>query len=236
MFYTYNRNNDIADYGADKKLRFDAVLKIFQEAAIVHSASVGYPADSYMGSGTIWMLNRIMIEPIEFPDFCKKLTVTTWSRGLDKFKGFRNYEIKADGEVCIKGSSIWLYIDIKKKRPVRVTPDMVTNYDSETVCNMGGRIDTWDRKEAEEYISEKVIDLRPADFDINGHMNNVRYAEIVSTVSRHIDFTGHTIGLFYSHEIKPDTKEVLTRYAETDNSKVFSIYDKDNLAFLCEIF
>ncbi|MGE4318772.1 MAG: acyl-[acyl-carrier-protein] thioesterase [Deferribacterales bacterium] len=236
MFYSYQHNNDISDYGSDGTLRFDAVLKIFQEAAILHSASVGYPADSYMGQGNIWILNRIMIQPVFFPEFGRQLTVKTWSAGMDKFRGFRNYEITADGEVCVRGSSIWLYLDIVKKRPVRVTPEMIKNYESEDVPHMGSVIEKWDRKEADSFLSEKVIGLRPADFDINGHMNNIRYAEIVSTVSRHIDFTGKTIGMFYSHEIKPDTEEVVTKYSETENSKIFSIYDKDNLAFLCEIF
>ena len=235
MPYIYQRQNDISDYGADKLLRFDAVLKIFQEAAIEHSASVGYPMDSYMGNGNIWVLNRILIQTVKFPDFTKHLTVKTWSRGMDKFKGFRNYEIKADDELCIKGSSIWLYIDINKKRPVRLTQDMIENYKDDPECNMGRIIEHWDRKDAENYTSESVVGLRPADFDVNGHMNNIRYGEIISSVSQHIDFTGKTVGLFYNHEIMPGTQSVTVKYAEDGDSRIFGMYD-DRLACLCEIF
>lgn len=236
MFYIYQRQKDIADYGSDKKMRFDSVLKIFQEAAVNHSASVGYPADTYMGQGSIWILNRIMFHVRRFPDFSDDITVKTWSRGLDKFKGYRNYEISSGGETLIEGSGIWLYIDIAKKRPVRVTQEMFERYDSENVCNMNRIIDEWDTKGADGYVSEDIVPLRPADFDINGHMNNIRYGEIISSVSQDIDFTGKTVGLFYSHEITPDTKYVTVKHAETAKSKIISIFTKETLSCLCEIF
>ncbi|TCK62485.1 acyl-[acyl-carrier-protein] thioesterase [Seleniivibrio woodruffii] len=235
MFYDYIRTKDISDYGADKKLRFDAVLKIFQEAAVAHSASVGYSADTYMGRGNIWILNRLMAHAEKFPDFAQELSVRTWSRGLDRFKGFRNYEIRADGEICIKGSSIWLYIDIERKRPVRVTPQMYEDYQSENVCNMCSMIDGWDRKDAEKYDRSVRVQLRPADFDINGHMNNIRYGELLSLASSDMDFTGKTVGLFYNHEIKPETEFVDVRIADEDKSRIVSIFDGDTLACLCEI-
>lgn len=236
MFYTYSRQHDIADYGADRRLRFDAVLKIFQEAAVTHSASIGYPADTYMGHGNIWILNRIMLNASYFPDFSQSLEVKTWSRGLEKFKGFRNYEIKADGETCITGSSIWLYIDIEKKRPVRITPDMAEKYDSENICNMCNVIDGWNTKDAEHYTSQMQVQLRPADFDINGHMNNIRYAELISMAAQEIDFTNRTVGLYYNHEITPDIKYVDVKQATTDKSEIFGVYTGDTLACLCEIF
>ncbi|MCD8554491.1 acyl-ACP thioesterase domain-containing protein [Seleniivibrio sp.] len=235
MFYDYTRIKDISDYGADKRLRFDAILKIFQEAAVAHSASVGFSADSYMGKGNIWILNRLMIHADFFPEFSKELTVRTWSRGLDRFKGFRNYEIKADGEVCVRGSGIWLYIDIEKKRPVRVTQQMYEDYQSENVCNMCSIIDGWDRKGADSYDRSIHVQLRPADFDINAHMNNIRYGEILSLASGDMDFTGKTVGLFYNHEIKPETKSVEVKIADEEKSRIVSIFDGETLACLCEI-
>lgn len=226
MFYEFDRHFDIADYNKEGFLRTDSILKIFQEAAIYHSDSIGYSTESYMGSGNIWMHNRNLFKAEKLPDFRQKLFVRTWSRGIDKFKGFRNYEILADGEKCITGSSIWIYLNIEKRRPVRPTEDMVKRYDSEDIPVFGDMVRDVSFKEPENPLSEISIKVRPSDFDVNGHVSNVTYGQYFDTAlaSLDADITGHYFSFLYQSEIKPDVREVTVKTEKDGGAYRLAVY------------
>ena len=229
MFYEFDRHFDIADYNGAGLLRSDSILKIFQEAAIFHSTSVGFPTESYMGSGSIWMHNKNLFKADRLPDFRQKLKVKTWSRGIDKFKGYRNYEIYAAGEKCITGSSIWIYLNIEKRRPVRPAEDIVASYESEDVPVFGDRIKNLNFTEPPFNGDEKNITVRPADFDVNGHVSNVTYGQFLDTVlvADGVDISGKFVSLAYLHEIKPEVKDVSVRCAKVDGKYLIGVYSGD---------
>jgi len=237
MFYEFDRQFDVTDYNGRGKLRTDSILKIFQEAAIYHSASIGFTTESYMGSGNIWMHNKNLFFTDTLPDFKQKLRVKTWSRGIDKFKGYRNYEIYADGVKCITGSSIWIYLNMEKRRPVRPTQEMVDTYDSEDVPVMNDRIKTLNIKEPEGETVEKQIIIRPSDYDVNSHVSNVIYGQYIDTALRDfdVDIQGKYFGLVYLHEIKPDVEYVTIKTAETYNGYISAIYAGGRCACIGEV-
>jgi len=226
MFYEYERHCDISDYNENKELRMDSILKIFQEAAITHSSSVGYTTDSYMGCGSIWMHNRNLFKVSRLPDYSEKLKVKTWSRGIEKFKGFRNYEIYANDKKCIAGSSIWIYLNIDKRRPVRPSPDMIRKYDSEDVPVFNDKIKRLTFKEPESIDAEITVQLRPADFDVNGHVSNVTYGQFFEMALReiHEDISDRYVGTSYIHEIKPDVAEVTVRAEKSAAETILAVY------------
>jgi acyl-ACP thioesterase len=238
MFYQYERHFDISDYGRDGRLRIDSILKIFQEAAISHSDSIGYTADTYMGSGNIWMHNKNLFRADFLPDLSKKLTVKTWSRGIDKFKGYRNYEILADGEKCMVGSSIWIYLNIEKRRPVRPTDEMTARYDSEDVPVMDDMIRTLQFAEPEHDSLMRTVSLRPSDFDVNGHVSNVMYGQFADVLLSEfgVDITGKYVGLSYMHEIRPDVTEVQARACRNDGGISIGVYADGLCACLVRCF
>lgn len=226
MFFEFDRHFDIADYNRKGLMRTDSILKIFQEAAIYHSTSIGYTTESYMGSGNIWMHNRNLFKADKLPDFMQKLFVRTWSRAIDKFKGFRNYEIYADGQKCITGSSIWIYLNIDKRRPVRPAEDMIARYDSEDLPVFNDMVRDISFSEPSGDSSEINIKVRPSDFDVNGHVSNVTYGQYFETalLAYDVDITGRFFSFSYQSEIKPDVKEVTVKTEKTDGGYRLGVY------------
>jgi medium-chain acyl-[acyl-carrier-protein] hydrolase len=237
MFYEFDRHLDIADYGADGLLRVDSILKIFQEAAVEHSASIGYTTDSYMGSGNIWMHNKNLFKVNTLPDFSQPLRVKTWSRGIDKFKGFRNYQIFADGKECITGSSVWIYLNIKRRRPVRPTEEMLERYDSEDIAVLDDMIKTLNHSEPSADADEIVISLRTSDFDVNGHVSNVVYGQFFQSALQKYgaDIIDSSLSISYMHEIKPETTEVVVKTEKIDSGYRMGVYADDKCACLGEV-
>ncbi len=237
MYYSFDRETDIADYNGKGELRIDSILKIFQEAAINHSGSIGFTTESYMGAGNIWMHNKNLFKIDAMPDFKQKIHVKTWSRGIDKFKGFRNYEIYADGQKCIAGSSIWIYLNIAKRRPVRPSDEMIATYDSENVPVFDDMIKTLKHIEPENITGENEITLRPSDIDVNGHVSNVMYGQFIETALQEysVDILGRFISLSYQHEIKPDVKLVNVKTEKTADGYRLGIYSGEECACLAEV-
>ncbi|PLX68720.1 MAG: hypothetical protein C0603_06090 [Denitrovibrio sp.] len=237
MFYSFDRNIDISDYNGKGEFRIDSILKVFQEAAITHSASIGFTTESYMGAGNIWMHNKNLFKVDSLPDFKQKLTVKTWSRGMEKFRGIRNYEVYADGKKCITGSSIWIYLNIAKRRPIRPSDEMVAVYDSENVPVFDDMIKTIKHVEPSNDITEKLITLRPSDIDVNGHVSNVVYGQFIETAlsEYNIDITNRFVSLSYMHEIKPDVQEVSVKTEKVGNSYKLGIYSGEECACLAEV-
>jgi medium-chain acyl-[acyl-carrier-protein] hydrolase len=234
MIYTNEREYDITDYGADKLMRLDAILKIFQETAVAHSDSIGYSADSYMGSGQIWLHNKNIFKVNRLPDYRDKVSCKTWSRGINKFKGFRNYELYTGDEKCIEGSSIWIYIDIAKKRPIRPTQEMIETYDSEEIPVLGDMIMKYNISEPDEYTSERLVTLRPSDFDVNGHVSNIVYGQLIGSCFNG-DLAGKFVGISYVHEIKFGVEEVMVKKYEDDERTVLAVYNGEECSCIFEV-
>jgi len=238
MFYEFDRHFDIADYDKNGLLRLDSILKIFQEAAIYHSGSIGYTTESYMGSGNIWMHNKNLFKTEKLPNFKQKLKVKTWSRGIDKFKGYRNYEIYADGEKCITGSSIWIYLNIEKRRPIRPTADMLERYDSEDVPVMNDMIKELSFREPSENAKKVSLTLRPSDYDVNGHVSNVTYGQFLDTALSGLGYElqGAYVSLSYMNEIKPDISCVDIRAEKVGDIFIIGVYSEGVCNCLGEVW
>jgi len=237
MFYEFNRQFDISDYDQRGLLRIDSILKIFQEAAIYHSESIGFTTESYMGSGNIWMHNKNLFKAESLPNFKQKLKVKTWSRGIDKFRGFRNYEIYADGEKCITGSSIWIYLNIDKRRPVRPTDDLIATYDSEDVPVFDDKIKSINLSEPAGETMDKTVTLRPSDMDVNGHVSNVVYGQFLAVALKdfNVDIINRFVSFSYMHEIKPDVPEVVVKTAKDGDIYRLGIYSDGVCACIGEV-
>lgn len=237
MFYEFNRHFDVADYNGKGLLRTDSILKIFQEAAIYHSASIGYSTESYMGSGNIWMHSKNLFKADKLPDFRQKLTVKTWSRGIEKFKGFRNYEIYADGGKCITGSSVWIYLNIERRRPVRPTQEMIDTYDSEDIPVFEDMVKNLSLEEPSADAERINVKVRPSDFDVNGHVSNVTYGQYFETALSpyDIDITGKFFSFSYLSEIKPDVKTVEVACEKNLNRYRLAVYSGGSCNCLGEV-
>ena len=171
-------------------ITYKAIARLFQGLATHHSHKVGSGYTVLTEKGFVWFLHRLKIEIVAWPKLFDEVILFTWSRGFKGFKGFREYTIETKtGEILVKGSAVWLFYDLKRKRISKV-PDQISGcYRFEQQKNFNTELDDWKPVNFSAPESEMDIPLRYSDFDINGHVNNTEYVGFLESYF-HLNGTG----------------------------------------------
>ncbi len=175
--YTIERKVQFSECGPDEKLRFSDILNYFQDCSTAQSESLGVGSGYTKGLGKAWILSAWQVEFCRQPALGEKVKVTTWPSGFQGFYGYRNYTLETgDGEVLAYANSIWVYMDLIRKRPCRPTEKELEAY----VISPAYPMEYAPRKIAvpEETKEQESRRVRRIHLDCNGHMNNVRYLEM----------------------------------------------------------
>ncbi|MCL2833360.1 MAG: thioesterase [Treponema sp.] len=156
------------------RLTLGAAFEYFQEAAISHAASLGVGRDALLKEGHAWVLSRISVFIERRPRYEETVTVRTWPRRSDKLFAVRDYDIlDAAGQAQIRGRSGWLFIDVEKRRPIRVENVMERLPHNDGVDSLtSGPVNLAAREDLVHYGYRQAA---YSDIDNFGHMNNVSY-------------------------------------------------------------
>ena len=165
--------------------RPSAMMDFLQEAATGAAIALHVSREETLRDyGAFWMLARIwyrLEEPVLWDD---RLTVQTWHRGDGHGPSmYRDFDIFRAGRRIGEGVSIWVLADAETRRLRRVSE--LPGFRETT----GG----------ERCKSRMLSKLRPpvpletagtrqlgySDCDVNGHVNNIHYADYVLTNSFH---------------------------------------------------
>lgn len=181
--YTYKTLIDSRDVDLRGQCRPSALMGYMQEAATQAGESGGFGRAVIGGKHNgFWMITRMwfrMERPLRWNE---ELTVHTWHRGAKGVVSYRDYDLYVDGELVGEGVSAWVMADLDTHRPVRL------NTVTEMAETHGGELckeKTLSKLKApvELHEIEKRI-MRYSDTDINGHVNNTRYADFACDALR----------------------------------------------------
>lgn len=228
MKYSTTDPIKINDAGTDGHILPDALFRIFQEAAIKHSDSIGFTHGRYMGMNRLWMLHRLAYRLHDCIRLYDVLKTETWSRGMQRFKGFREFELAGNGRTVCTASSVWLFIDTEKKRPAKIDPEIPEAYKPVEEMTNGTVIEDWKPESPSENAAAHRIQTRLTDFDINSHLNNTVYSAYIFQAFAALnggkrDFTEFCIE--YSHELPLGTEEALVKIEQKGGDYLFSVSD-----------
>lgn len=153
--------------------RPEALLTYMGETSTWHSDLLGVGANVLRERNYAWMLNRWRARFIKYPRVKDKIIIETWSSGIDRFYATREFVIYSDqGELLVKGTTQWVFIDTLKRRPIRIPQELADIYDG-----LDDKLlhDFYDFRE--EFETEEGLDfhVRKSDIDYNNHVNNVKY-------------------------------------------------------------
>ena len=97
-------------------------VKYMQEAAIQSSTDAGYSLSWYEERGVAWVIRKLEIRYYLQVRYGEELEVTTWISALNRSTCSRDYNIirTSDGARVTRGRSLWVYIDSKSGRPLRL--------------------------------------------------------------------------------------------------------------------
>lgn len=226
MKYAFSDGVKINDVSAEGYIFSDALFRFFQEAAIRHSDSVGFNHSRYLNDNRIWVLNRLAYRLHKPVKLYEVLKVETWSRGMQRFRGFRDFVLSIDGETVATASSVWLYIDLQRKRPSKIDETVIEAYQPEDERTNGTEIEDWTPAFPAETAPVYKVQTRITDFDINAHLNNTLYPAYA--FQAFAELYGKTDGFSefaveYCHEVPIGTKEAFVRIEDRGDEFLFAV-------------
>lgn len=191
------------DFDSRRRLQPAAILDLFQDVAGEHAASLGMGYDDMIRRGMLWVVLRVAFEQLGQPALFDTVHVRTWPHPPGAVDFVRDYELLAqDGTPLVRGTSQWAVIGAEDRKLVA-----------------SRRVDFPAAGVRDAHLfPERLRALRPAaegrlaqtlrspvtDVDLNGHVNNARYANYVMDALRPAQPL-RRFQLDYHHEVRTDT-------------------------------
>lgn len=147
--------------------------------ASLHAGTHGFGYSQMQEAHHAWVLSRLVIELDEAPRTGDAYVIDTWVSRIYRQFTDRLFAI-TDGQGRIFGhaSSIWALIDIDSRQPLDLSA-MENGGFSEAVCERTVPIAAPGRVRVKSEQPERCLQARYSDLDINGHVNSIRYIEMV---------------------------------------------------------
>lgn len=153
-----------------------ALLNHLQVAATLAAEAGGFNREKLIQRyGAFWMLARSWFRldrPLRWEE---AITIRTWHRGGKAAMLYRDYDILVDGQRVGESVSGWVLADVESRRLLRLSNvTELEGTDGGALCKPL----TLNKLRCPARMSEvERRTMRYSDTDINGHVNNIRYAD-----------------------------------------------------------
>ena len=153
-----------------------ALLGHLQEAATQASEQGGFDRETLLKKcNGFWMLTRVWYRLDRPLRWAEELTIHTWHRGGKGAVSYRDYDLLADGRRVGEGVAAWVLADMDSRKLIRLStvPEFMATDGGELCKSI-----TLNKLHRPEQLQEvERRQMRYSDTDINGHVNNTRYAD-----------------------------------------------------------
>lgn len=160
-----------------------ALLHYLEEAAVSHSRAAGYSLEELKALGVGWVLNRWYLTVERYPVWDERLIVETWPSQFDRFYATREFVVRdGSGEIIARATSRWVYLNIARRRPLRIPEGFVHAYglDPERALEDAfAALPVGNGEKVPCEAAEKHFEVRRSDLDGYQHVNNAQYVEWV---------------------------------------------------------
>lgn len=167
-------------FGTDHNLRLSpaALAVYFQDLAISHSNSLGYTLEWLAEKNRGWAITDWHIHMEQYPHYGDTIRLSTWSNHCRRMQAQRSFQVMGqNGNILCNASSRWIYMDLLRRRPVKLEEGMEERY----LCNLPSAIadETYHMPKAEKELPDfqRTFFVTRRDTDTNGHANNTKYLE-----------------------------------------------------------
>lgn len=208
------------------------ILTLLEETAADHCYSIDNSLYDLKEQNIGWVLLSGIIQMDRYPAYKEKIIVRTWLSSYSFIKGIRE-NIIYDEQYNILGRAkgVWVFFDIKKRRPVQIFDDIKKKWSFCTEESIKHNVSiNIDVNESESYI--KKYDVNQFDIDMYNHLNNIRYLQwVIDSIDEDIVdnyYLSSVEGRFVAEVKSGDTIMSLTKKDIDDNSFVHAIKNKDS--------
>lgn len=169
---TYDVNTIVLD--PLKRISLVGLLNLLQDTAWIHAEHLGWGYEDLIRNQTIWVLSRQKLVMREWPLWQETVTINTWPRRSGAIMALREFEILVGDRKVGACSTSWLVLDWNTRKVQKLDRIMsgIVSRDEGVLDIAAERVPPrTDLKEVARF------EVRNSDLDVNGHVNNTRYAQ-----------------------------------------------------------
>ena len=218
MSYTI-RSTDVDIFGI---CRPSSLLCVFQDMATDHSKVLGMDQDVLTDRyNAAWLLVRMWYR-LERPlHMGEKIDLRTWHRGAGGLIVYRDFDLTVNGQSVGEAVSAWVVADRENRKMLR--PGLVDCIASSSVPETvkSRQLKLIKTPKDKTFVHQREI--RYSDLDLNGHMNNTRYADVVMDALSVAEMQGRYVSelqINYSMECGPGENVSISRSTKEDTCYV----------------
>ena len=231
MIYKEKFKIGLKDVWAKEEVSNIAILEYLEDIAAYHSDSVGIGINTTEETHLNWLLLDWELEVLKRPKYGQVLDIHTWSRGIEKFYAFRDFEVyDEENNLCAIATSKWLLVDSKTGKIARVEQKMADRYQSEKEKEVFQDKKIEKIKEPEKFESETMYTARRRDIDVIGHMHNLYYLYLAYEAlpeEEYLKRPFNHIRIQYKNQIKLG-ETVKCKYTKENEENIVVIKSEDD--------
>lgn len=160
----------------NKRTKLSSLFNYMQEAAFNHANSLGAGYEDMKKQEFLWVLSRIKIEVIRYPEWGEKIILETWPKGNNRLFELRDFIFRDErNEKVALATSAWLVLDSNNMKPKKVKTLPFTLPDNEGKYALNEELGKIESQSIFEFQVERTAVY--SDIDVNQHVNNAKYVE-----------------------------------------------------------
>lgn len=154
-----------------------AILRYMQDSSNSHMMAMKPSYEELFNKGLSFVLSRITISMYSTISAHEEFEGETWAAPSKGVTFNRCYRLTKNGNIVAEASSAWALLNVPERKLCRVT-DVELNYgeDAPLELDMPTRFRIPSDVQL-TLVGERLVEY--ADCDLNGHMNNTRYPDIL---------------------------------------------------------
>ncbi|NMA67353.1 MAG: hypothetical protein GX957_14155 [Clostridiaceae bacterium] len=219
----------VQDVGFNNKITNKALLEALTNVTTLHGNLVGQGIFDRDKNNFAWMVMNWKLQVYKRPKTCETILAKTWAQEFSGIRAYRDFEIyNQKGEIIAKATSVWIAVNTKTSKPIRLTDDIMKVYESEPQHKNFPNFKFTKTVNTDIPILSKVsFKINKSMIDCNNHVHNPSYMDLVNEVlPEGIDETYfNDIEINFKKEITLHEEVLLEYVTDGKNSYVF-IWDE----------
>jgi medium-chain acyl-[acyl-carrier-protein] hydrolase len=152
------------------------LLLLLQESATGHSIALDVAVRFLIENRLAWVLTRLHLETERWPRGGDTITVETWPHAASRLMVERRFRVHdADGETLGSATTMWVVLDLERRRPIRLPPFIVDALAPVVGDRLPATLDKIPELDTAE--NRRMFEVRYADLDMVHHVNNAAYVQ-----------------------------------------------------------
>jgi medium-chain acyl-[acyl-carrier-protein] hydrolase len=177
-FFEQSKLVNAYDVDVNNRLKLNSLFNFLQDVASSHADSLNLGYNDLIAHDLGWVLSWAKLQVEEYPSFGDTIKIKTWPKCRHKLFSMREFLIYNDNnKLLYRVSTAWLLINVNSKRitDIKNLPQQIYYQPAFYALNDFPEKIIVDKEKVNLFCKK----IRYTDLDINRHVNNTKYIELI---------------------------------------------------------